>query len=137
VEKEESKHGNSGKTLGRRLLPAQSGRHRRRHHPEVGGGSIKAEVAKIPQSTLHLIKNQIGNLTYEDFNIQCGLAMGAAFKDWVKASLDSAHIYKSGDIQQADFNRKVQQIASSRTPSSPRLASRPPTPPPRTSRTSR
>ena len=77
---------------------------------KVGGGSIKAEVAKIPQSTLHLIKNQIGNLTYEDFNLQCGLAMGSPFKDWVKASLDSAHIYKNGDIQQADFNRKVQQI---------------------------
>jgi hypothetical protein len=77
---------------------------------KVGGGNIKAEVAKIPQSTLHLIKNQIGNITYEDFNLQCGLAMGQPFKDWVKASLDSAHIYKNGDIQQADFNRKVQQI---------------------------
>jgi hypothetical protein len=77
---------------------------------KVDGGTIKAEVAKIPQSTLHLIKNQIGNITYEDFNLQCGLAMGQPFKDWIKASLDSAHIYKNGDIQQADFNRKVQQI---------------------------
>jgi hypothetical protein len=59
---------------------------------KIGGGNISAEVAKIPQSTEYLIKNQIGNLKYDDFNLQCGLSMGQAFKDWVKSSLDSAHI---------------------------------------------
>lgn len=77
---------------------------------KVGGGTISAEVAKIPQSTEFLIKNQIGNLKYDDFNLQCGLSMGTPFKDWVKASLDSAHMYKNGDVQVGDFNRKVQQI---------------------------
>lgn len=77
---------------------------------KIGGGNISAEVAKIPQSTEFLIKNQIGNLKYDDFNLQCGLSMGQPFKDWVKASLDSAHMYKNGQVSVGDFNRKIQQI---------------------------
>jgi hypothetical protein len=76
---------------------------------KASGGSVKAEVAKIPQSTEYLIKNQIGNITIEDMSIQCGLAMGQSFKDWIKASLDGAHMYKSGELVVADFNRKAIQ----------------------------
>jgi hypothetical protein len=76
---------------------------------KAGGGNVSAEVAKIPQSTEYLIKNQIGNIKYEDFSIQCGLAMGAPFKDWIKASLDAAHMYKSGELVVGDFNRKAMQ----------------------------
>jgi hypothetical protein len=76
---------------------------------KAGGGNVSAEVAKIPQSTEYLIKNQIGNLKYEDFSLQCGLSMGQAFKDWIKASLDAAHMYKSGELIVANFDRKAMQ----------------------------
>lgn len=76
---------------------------------KAGGGSVKAEVAKYAQSTEYLPKNHLGNLTYEDINVQCGLSMGKVFQDWVKASLDSAHQRKGGSIQVADFDRSVKQ----------------------------
>src|SRR5262245_32908881 len=75
-----------------------------------GGLDISADTAKIPQSTLYLIKNQLtGNLKFADADLQCGLSMGLPFKDWVKASLDSAHVYKNGEMRVADYNRKVVQ----------------------------
>jgi hypothetical protein len=76
---------------------------------EAGGGSVKADVAKIPISTEHLIKNQIGNITIEDFSIKCGLAMGKPLQEWIKASLDAAHMYKNGEIVVANYDKKAMQ----------------------------
>lgn len=76
---------------------------------KAGGGNVKAEKAQIPQSTEYLVKNQIGNITIEDFSIQCGLSMGKPFQEWVQASLDAAHMYKSGELMVADYNRKAVQ----------------------------
>lgn len=76
---------------------------------KAGGGNISAEVAKIAQSTEYLVKNHLGNLKYDDMNVQCGLSMGKPFQEWVKASLDAAHVYKNGALIVADYNRKAVQ----------------------------
>jgi len=76
---------------------------------KLGGGSVSAEVAKIPRSTEYLIKNQLGNIKYEPFSLQCGLSMGQAFKDWIIASLNSTHSYKSGEVVVSDYDLKAIQ----------------------------
>jgi hypothetical protein len=76
---------------------------------KASGGNVKAEKAEIPQSTEYLVKNQIGNITIEDFKIQCGLSMGKPLQEWIQASLDSNHMYKNGELVVADFNRKAVQ----------------------------
>jgi hypothetical protein len=76
---------------------------------KAGGGNVKADKAQIPQSTEYLVKNQLGNITIEDMSVQCGLAMGAPFKDWITASLDANHKYMNGELVVADYNLKAIQ----------------------------
>jgi len=76
---------------------------------KAGGGDISAEVSKIAQSTEYLTKNQLGNVKYGDMTASCGVSMGKPFQDWIRASLDAAHIYKNGALIVADFNRKAVQ----------------------------
>jgi hypothetical protein len=73
----------------------------------AGGGDAKADVAKYAMSTEYLVKNHLGNVTYAPMKVSCGLSMGAPFRDWIKSSLDAAHIYKNGELVMADFNRKA------------------------------
>jgi len=76
---------------------------------KAGGGEIKADVAKYALSTEYLVKNHIGNVSYGDMNVQCGVSMGASFKDWIQKSLDSAHAYMNGSIVVANYNREAVQ----------------------------
>jgi hypothetical protein len=74
---------------------------------KIGGGNLEAEVIKLPQSDNYYGRRQLGNPKFDDVTIQCGLAMGEPFKDWVKSSLDRKHSYKSGEIVAANFDRKA------------------------------
>lgn len=73
---------------------------------KIGGGNCKAEQVKIAHSTSYLIKNQIGNVSWDDFTVSSGLSMGQAYKDWIDATMNSAHMYKSGEARVADYNLK-------------------------------
>jgi len=76
---------------------------------KFGGGNISAEVAKIAQSTEYLVKNHLGNIKYDDMSVSCGVSMGKPFQDWIKTSLDSAHVSKNGAVIVGNFDRKAVQ----------------------------
>lgn len=74
---------------------------------KAGGGTAKAAVAQYAMSHDYLVKNHLGNVTYEPMSVSCGLSMGAPFKDWIDASLQANHVYKNGELVVGDFNRKA------------------------------
>jgi hypothetical protein len=74
---------------------------------KIGGGNLEAEVVKLPQSDNYYARRHLGNPKFDDITIQCGLAMGEPFKDWVKNSLDRKHSYKNGEIIAATYDLKA------------------------------
>lgn len=71
---------------------------------DLKGGNAKMDVAKIARSTDYLIKNQGGNVTFDDFSVTTGMSMGAEYKKWIELSLTNNHAYKSGEARSADYN---------------------------------
>ena len=52
-------------------------------------------------------KKHIGNVKYDDFNVQLGLSMGKPMYQWIKASFDHKALRKDGAIVACDFDRNV------------------------------
>jgi len=74
---------------------------------KVEGGDIEGAVVTLPLSGEYVTKKQLGNLKYNDFKVQCSLAMRKPLQDWIDASLNMAYVRKSGAIHAADFKRDV------------------------------
>jgi hypothetical protein len=74
------------------------------------GGDIEGEVTNLPLAHDYYIKKHIGNVKYNPFTLQMGLAMGQPVKDWIDASLAMNYMRKSGELKAADFKREVRHI---------------------------
>lgn len=73
------------------------------------GGNIKAEVVTHAQSTdLYAVKH-ISTLKFEPFKIEVGISMGKGLYEWIKASLDKAHVRKNGFIASANYDYKAME----------------------------
>jgi hypothetical protein len=75
---------------------------------DVDGGTIKGEVVTINMGPDNLPIKHISTIKFEPFTINIGMSMGKGLYDWVKASLDKAHIRKNGYVVAADYNYKAQ-----------------------------
>jgi hypothetical protein len=75
---------------------------------DFDGGNIKAEVATVNMGPENLAMKHIATIKYEPFTVNIGMSMGKALYEWIKASLDKAHIRKTGFIAAGSFDYKAQ-----------------------------
>jgi hypothetical protein len=76
---------------------------------KIGGGNFEAELVKLPMSDNYYGRRHVANPKFDEISVTCGIAMGEAFKEWVKSSLDRNHQYKNGSINAANYDRVVTQ----------------------------
>lgn len=74
---------------------------------DFDGGNVKGEVGTIKMGPENVDMKTITTLKYEPFTINVGMSMGKSLYEWIRASLDKAHIYKSGYVAAADYNYKA------------------------------
>lgn len=77
---------------------------------KFSGGDVEGEVTVLPLAHDYYVKKHIGNVKYNDFEVQMGLSMGQPVKDWIDASLAMNYMRKSGELKAADFKREVRHI---------------------------
>ena len=77
---------------------------------KFSGGAIEGEVTTLPLAHDYYVKKHIGNVKYNDFDVQMGLSMGQPVKDWIDASLSMNYMRKSGELKAADFKRETRHI---------------------------
>lgn len=70
----------------------------------VEGGNAVGEVVHEVGSATYYQKKHIGNVKYEEFTAEFGLALPKDVYDWISATLTGKHERKSGSIIAADFN---------------------------------
>jgi hypothetical protein len=71
------------------------------------GLNIKAEVATVNMGPEQLAMKHISVLKYEPCTIEVGMSMGKGLYEWIKASLDKAHIRKNGYVMACDYSYKA------------------------------
>jgi len=74
---------------------------------DFDGLNIKAEVTTVNMATEQFAMKHISTLKYEPCTINIGMSMGKPLYEWIKASLDRAHIRKTGYIAAADPDGKA------------------------------
>lgn len=75
---------------------------------DFDGLNIKAEVATVNMGPENLPMKHISVLKYEQCTINVGMSMGKSLYEWIKASLDKAHIRKTGYIVAGSYDYKAQ-----------------------------
>lgn len=73
------------------------------------GGFPAAEVVK-EKPIGALVKKHIGSIHYEDITVQCGVGMDKALQAWVDETLAGKTSRRSGTVEAADVDMKVQSI---------------------------
>jgi hypothetical protein len=76
---------------------------------DFDGGNISAEVVTNKLGPDNVATKSISTLKFEPFTVNVGISMGKGLYEWIKASLDKAHIRKNGYIVSADYDYKAQQ----------------------------
>jgi len=74
---------------------------------DFDGGNIKAEVVTMNMGPYNLAAKSISTLKFEPFTINVGMSMGKSLYQWIKASMDKAHIRKDGYIVSGSFDYKA------------------------------
>jgi hypothetical protein len=74
---------------------------------DFDGGNIKAEVVTINGGPMNLPLKHISTLKFEAFTINVGMSMGKSLYEWIKASLEKAHIRKDGYVVSGSFDYKA------------------------------
>jgi hypothetical protein len=74
---------------------------------DFDGGNIKAEVVTNQMGPHNLPQKSISTLKFEPYTINVGLSMGSSLYEWIKASLQRAHIYKNGYVVSGSFDYKA------------------------------
>lgn len=74
---------------------------------DFDGGNIKGEVGQIKLASDNLDIKTITNLKFEPFTINVGMSMGKSLYEWIKASIEKQHIYKTGFIAAANYDYKA------------------------------
>jgi len=74
------------------------------------GGDIVGEVVTLPLAHDYYVKKHIGNVSYNAFDVTCGLSMGGPLNSWIEASLAMGYLRKSGEFRAADFKREVRHV---------------------------
>lgn len=75
---------------------------------DMDGGNIKGEVVTINMGPEMTSIKHISTVKFEPFTINIGMSMGKGLYEWIKASLDKAHMRKNGYVVAADYNYKAQ-----------------------------
>jgi len=75
---------------------------------DMDGGNIKGEVVTVNMGPENLAMKHLATIKYEPFTINVGMSMGKALYEWIKASLDKAHIRKTGFIAAGSYDYKAQ-----------------------------
>lgn len=75
---------------------------------DFDGGNIKGEVVTVNMGPENLAMKHLATIKYEPFTINVGMSMGKALYEWIKASLDKAHIRKTGFIAAGSYDYKAQ-----------------------------
>lgn len=73
------------------------------------GGFPSAEVVKEKPDG-GLVKKHLGLIRYEDFTVQFGLGMDKALQAWIDETLAGKGSRRSGTVEAADFDMKVQSV---------------------------
>ena len=73
------------------------------------GGFPSAEVVKEKPDG-GLVKKHLGPIRYEDFTLQFGLGMDKALQAWIDETLEGKGSRRSGTMEAADANLKVQSV---------------------------
>jgi phage tail-like protein len=74
---------------------------------KLSGLNVKAEVATVNMGPEQLAMKHISVLKYEPCTLEVGMSMGKSLYEWIKASLDKAHIRKNGYVMACDYNYKA------------------------------
>jgi hypothetical protein len=75
---------------------------------DFDGGNIKGEVVTVNMGPENLAMKHLATVKYEPFTINVGMSMGKALYEWIKASLDKAHIRKTGFVVAGSYDYKAQ-----------------------------
>lgn len=75
---------------------------------DMDGGNIKGEVVTVNMGPENLAMKHLATIKYEPFTINVGMSMGKALYEWIKASLDKAHIRKTGYVVAGSYDYKAQ-----------------------------
>lgn len=75
---------------------------------DFDGGNIKGEVTTVNMGPENLAMKHISVLKFEPFTINVGMSMGKSLYEWIKASLDKAHIRKTGYVVAGSYDYKAQ-----------------------------
>ena len=78
--------------------------------PKIEYGGTEGVVSEIPQAFDYYKSKQIAQVKYNEITAQLGLSMSENLRAWVQSSLDMNYQRKSGEVQFADFKRKVCEI---------------------------
>jgi hypothetical protein len=74
------------------------------------GGNVKAEVVNTPISAFYWDKKNIGNITYNPFEINLIGADSSAATDWIEQTIKFNFLRKSGEIRALDMQQKCRSI---------------------------
>lgn len=74
---------------------------------DFDGGNIKAEVVTHKMGPEKWDVKAISNVKFEPFTINIGMSMGGNLYNWIKASMDNAHMRKNGYVAAANFDKKA------------------------------
>jgi hypothetical protein len=75
---------------------------------DFDGGNIKGEVVTVNMGPENLAMKHLATVKYEPFTVNIGMSMGKALYEWIKASLDKAHIRKTGYVVAGSYDYKAQ-----------------------------
>ncbi len=70
----------------------------------VEGGGASAQVVNESAGPDYFIRKHLGQVRYEDFEVQMGLNMGKPVYEWIRQSWSQKYARKDGSIIAADFN---------------------------------
>ncbi len=76
---------------------------------KVEGGWASATVVQEKVASDHVIKKHLAGMSFSEFNLQMGLAMGKGVYQWIENTLNNKHSRHNGSIQAADFEKFVRE----------------------------
>jgi hypothetical protein len=74
----------------------------------VQGGDAHAEVVNEAVGPDSFVMKHLGQVEYEDFEVQVGLNMGKPVYEWIRQSWSQKYARKDGSITATDFNYQPQ-----------------------------
>jgi hypothetical protein len=78
--------------------------------PKIEYGGTEGVVTEIAQAYDYYKSKQIAQVKYNEITAQLGLSMSENLRAWIQSSLDMNYQRKSGEVQFADFKRKVCEV---------------------------